>query len=251
MHDVPPWCVSSCPLSGIFCKEYIVTWTESQKLEILEELKEYEVYFTPADLPSGLKLPEQWRGFGPADGEKSCIPAEWANYAEQLPWVCGWIDQCVSGTVLAIKDKPYLMYVYREAGQLNFYMGGVPLGADSARIDGFAHVPEKLKCFYRDLHDGFGFYIGCTMGPSHVEDFVPIKDLCDEDYPDLPDMMSVFSSGAGDYLALGEEAWEGQVFIWWHEKPDEPSPEKNVWDIMDAWMSIFLECSDGNGLFED
>lgn len=77
------------------------------------------------------------------------------------------------------------------------------------------------------------------------------QDLYDEDYPDLPDMMSFFSSGAGDYLALGEGAWEGQVFIWWHEKPDEPSPEQNVWDIMDAWMSIFLECSDGNGLFEE
>lgn len=78
--------------------------------------------------PSGLELPWQWRDFSPAKGEKSCAPAEWANYAEQLPWVCAWIKQCVLGTVVAVKDKPYLMYVYREEGRLNFYMGGAPLG---------------------------------------------------------------------------------------------------------------------------
>lgn len=227
-----------------------MTWTKSQKSEMLHELKGYEVYFTPADLPSGFELPWQWRDFGPADGEKSCAPAEWANYAEQLPWVCAWVEQCVLGTVVAVKDKPYLMYVYSKEDELSFYIGGAPLGAGNTELGKCAHLPQQLREFYRDLHDGFGFYIGCTMGPSHVEDFVPIKDLCDEDYPDFPDMVSFFSSGAGDYLALGEGAWAGQVFIWWHEKPDEPSRERNVWDIMDAWMSIFLECSDGNGLFE-
>ncbi|MBA1188060.1 SMI1/KNR4 family protein [Pseudomonas entomophila] len=227
-----------------------MTWTESQKSEMLHELKGYEVYFTPADLPSGLEPPWQWRDFGPADGEKSCVPAEWANYAEQLPWVCAWIEQCVLGTVVAVKGKPYLMYVYSKEDELSFYIGGAPLGAGNAELGKCAHLPQQLRDFYRDLHDGFGFYIGCAMGPSHLEDFVSIKDLCDDDYPDLPDMVSFFSSGAGDYLALGEGAWAGQVFIWWHEKPDEPSRERNVWDIMDAWMSIFLECSDGNGLFE-
>lgn len=218
---------------------------------ILNELKEYDVYFSPGEVPSEVYLPWQWSGFGPADNRSSCVPVEWVNYIEQLPWVCSWIDQCVLGTVLAVKDKPYLMYVYMEEGRLNFYMGGAPLGANSASIDTFSHFPEKLKCFYRDLHDGFGFYIGCTMGPSQIEDFVSIKDLCDEDYPNLPDMMSFFSSGAGDYLALAEGNREGQVFIWWHEKPDEPSPESNVWDIMDAWMSIFLENSDVNEIFRE
>jgi hypothetical protein len=82
------------------------------------------------------------------------------------------------------------------------------------------------------------------MGPSQVEQFVSIKDLCDEDYPDLPDMTAIFSSGAGDYLALGEGAASGEVFIWWHEKPDEPARDLDLWAYMDSWMSIFLEDSD-------
>ena len=229
------------------CKEYSMTWTESQKSEMLDKLQGYEVYFTPADLTSGLELPLQWRDFGPADGEKSCVPAEWVKYADLLPWVCAWIEQCVLGTVIAVKDKPYLMYVYRDHGLVSFYRGGVPLGASDLQLNEYAHLPEKLKEFYRDLHDGFGFYIGCTMGPSQVEDFTPIKDLCDEDYSEFPDMVSFFSSGAGDYLALGRKAWEGDFFIWWHEKPDAPVRKDNLWGIMDTWMSIFLEDSEMNG----
>jgi len=84
------------------------------------------------------------------------------------------------------------------------------------------------------------------MGPSRFEDFVSIKDLCDEDYPALPDMVGVFSSGAGDYLSLAEPPAEVEAFIWWHEEPDVPTRNIDLWDVMDSWMSIFLENSDSN-----
>jgi len=60
-------------------------------------------------------------------------------------------------------------------------------------------------------------------------------------------MVSFFSSGAGDYLALGRKAWEGDFFIWWHEKPDAPVRKDDLWGIMDTWMSIFLEDSEMKG----
>ena len=84
------------------------------------------------------------------------------------------------------------------------------------------------------------------MGPSRLEDFVPIKDLCDEDYPSLRDMVGVFSSGAGDYLGLGDDPFKDEAFIWWHEKPESPTEGIDLWNVMDSWMSIFLENSDSN-----
>lgn len=84
------------------------------------------------------------------------------------------------------------------------------------------------------------------MGPSRLQDFVPIKDLCDEDYPALPDMLGVFSSGAGDCLALGDGSFKGEAFIWRHEKPESPTEGIDLWNVMDSWMSIFLENSDSN-----
>ncbi|MDO7912173.1 hypothetical protein Q6A49_16680 [Pseudomonas sp. 22-AL-CL-001] len=61
-------------------------------------------------------------------------------------------------------------------------------------------------------------------------------------------MVSFFSSGAGDYLALGEGAWAGVFFMWFHEEPDTPTRNEDVWGVMDAWMSIFLEDSEMNAL---
>ena len=219
-------------------------WSEAMKQAIVEELKEYEVYFSLEEVPETLSFPKQWLNFGPAESGKRCTPDAWRHYAEWLPWVSTWVDNCVLGTVLAVRDKPFLMYVFSGEGNLYFYMGGAPLGEGSTALEGREGFPDSLKKFYGELHNGFGFYIGCTMGPSQVEQFVSIKDLCDEDYPDLPDMTAIFSSGAGDYLALGEGAACGEVFIWWHEKPDEPARDLDLWAYMDSWMSIFLEDSD-------
>ncbi|WP_322362921.1 hypothetical protein [Pseudomonas sp. Teo4] len=88
------------------------------------------------------------------------------------------------------------------------------------------------------------------MGPSQLEDFVQIKDLCDEEYRALPDMLGVFSSGAGDYLALGDGTLKGEAFIWWHENPENPTVGIDLWNVKDSWISIFLENSDSNEYFQ-
>ncbi|GLO31360.1 hypothetical protein PPUN12996_34170 [Pseudomonas putida] len=223
-----------------------MNWPESLKQRIVTELKGYDVYFSPGDVPVDIDFPKQWRGFGFTNSGKKHIPAEWAEFSELLPWVSAWLEKCVLGTVLAVSDRPYLMYAYSEGGDLCFYMGGAPLGVEGSGFDGYPSFPASFRQFYSRLHNGFGFYIGCTMGPSRLEDFVAVKELCDEDYPALPDMVAVFSSGAGDYLALGNGSHKGQAFIWWHEKPENPTEGIELWDVMDSWMSIFLENSDSN-----
>ncbi|WP_322366982.1 hypothetical protein [Pseudomonas sp. Teo4] len=213
------------------------------------ELKGYEVYFSSDDVPPEVKFPEQWVGFGLSSGCERFVPAEWSDFSDLLPWVSAWLDKCVVGTVLAVADKPYLIYVYSEDGSLYFYMGGAPLNFEAISLDEYSYLSVELKKFYMEVHNGFGFYIGCTMGPSRLEDFVVIKDLCDEDYPSLPNMVGVFSNGGGDYLSLSSESLGREAFIWWHENPEEPTCGVDLWDVMDSWMSIFLENSDSNKSF--
>lgn len=227
-----------------------VSWPEALKLRVINELKGYEVYFSSADVPIEVEFPKEWLGFGFRDSEKTHIPAAWVDFVEQLPWVSAWLDKCVFGTVLVVGERPCLMYVYGKDGDIYFYMGGAPLGAGEIALEKYSGLPEGFKRFYSVLHDGFGFYIGCTMGPSRLEDFVPIKDLCDENYTTLPDMLGVFSSGTGDYLALGEGSFKGEAFIWWHEKPEAPTKVIDLWGLMDSWMSIFLEGSDSNEYYQ-
>lgn len=218
-------------------------WNNALKHRIATELHGYNVYFSATEVPPEVAFPPQWRDFGISDNTRQSLPAEWAEFANLLPWVVEWLDRCVLGTVLAVSDRPYLMYVYSEGDALYFNMGGAPLSFEGASLDDHPYLPPDLKNFYMKLHNGFGFYIGGTMGPSRVEDFVSIADLCDDDYPHLPEMTGVFSSGAGDYLALGAGSAQGEVFIWWHEVPDEPETGIDLWAVMDAWMSAFLETS--------
>ena len=76
------------------------------------------------------------------------------------------------------------------------------------------------------------------MGPSRAEDFVCIEDLCDEVIPTLPSLVGFFSSGAGDYLAVELKSSADEGYIWWHEKPESPDKNINVWAVMDTLRPI-------------
>ena len=216
------------------------------KKKIAAELEGYTIYFSPESVPANIDFPVAWENFGFVDGKNSRIPATWNLFVNHLPWVTAWLDTCVIGTFLAVSDMPYLLYVYREDDELSFYIGGVPIKDDGDWSGERAFLSGDLKRFYCTLHDGFGFYIGCTMGPSRAEDFVCIEDLCDEVIPTLPNLVGFFSSGAGDYLAVELKSSADEGYIWWHEKPESPDKNINVWAVMDTWMSIFLENSGSN-----
>lgn len=218
------------------------------KKRITAELEEYSIYFSPESVPENIDFPAEWENFGFVDGKGSRVPEAWGFFADHLPWVTSWLDKCVLGTFLAVSDKPYLLYVYCEGGELNFYIGGVPIKDGGVWNGKLAYLNADLKKFYCTLHDGFGFYIGCTMGPSRSEDLVFIEDLCDEAIPSLPSLVGFFSSGAGDYLALELKSAAGKAYVWWHEKPESPDENVDVWAVMDTWMSIFLEGSDSNDI---
>lgn len=212
--------------------------------KIAAELPGYQLYYSVEDVPENMQLPSAWAEFGLRADGRDYLPPSWLAFAELLPGVSAWLRRSVIGTVLAISDRPYLLYVFSEDGALYFYMGGVPVSEVEINALENSFMPGTLRRFYTDVHNGFGFHLGCTMGPSRLEDFVSIKDLCDEDIAGLPDMIGIFSSGAGDYLCLdsGKPATE-EALIWWHENPEDPEMSVDLWATMDAWMSIFLENS--------
>ncbi|RMO74397.1 hypothetical protein ALQ36_103399 [Pseudomonas syringae pv. primulae] len=146
---------------------------------------------------------------------------------------------------LAISDKPYLVYIYTEDGELGLYLGGTPLN-NPEDMTKLSILEESLQSFYTQLHDGFIFYIDYSMGPSRVQDFVNIHDLCDDACPTGPELNAFFSSGAGDYMAVDKNSFPPVNYIWWHEKQDCPDVDIDTWPTMDAWMDIFLENSDSN-----
>ncbi|RMM72328.1 hypothetical protein ALQ72_100818 [Pseudomonas syringae pv. maculicola] len=211
----------------------------------MKELPEHSVYFSASELPEGTPLPIEWAGFGLGEKQSDWLPSKWHDFSSFLPNVYLWLNKCVIGTAVAISERPYLVYIYTEDGELNLYLGGAPLNALESTKE-LSPLIESLQSFYTQLHDGFIFYIDHSMGPSRVQDFVNIHDLCDDICPTGPELTAFFSSGAGDYMAVDKNSSPPANYIWWHEKQDCPDVDIDTWPTMDAWMGIFLENSDSN-----
>ena len=190
-------------------------------------------------------IPKSWAGFGLHKASSVWVPSEWGMFSSVLPTVDKWLRQCVIGTAIAVSDRMYLVYIYREGDEIGLYFGGVPASAQVKVIDVFQHSP-LLEKFYTQLHDGFCFYIDASMGPSRIEDFVSIDDLIDDAPSAVPGMTGFFSNGAGDFITVVNRLECAEFYIWWHEQQSQPEADINVWAVMDAWMGIFLENSDSN-----
>ncbi|WP_062387654.1 hypothetical protein [Pseudomonas abietaniphila] len=218
---------------------------ESIKQSVRAELSGYSVYFSLDELSFNVEIPESWSGFGLQSTSSVWIPGEWEIFSSVLPTVYKWLNKCVIGTALASDDKNYLVYIYREDNELGLYLGGEPVaeGAPAAKL---STLPLSIRNFYTRLHDGFCFYVDWSMGPSRLQDFVNIDDLADDDIAIVTGLVSFFSNGAGDYIAVTNRLPDSEFYIWWHEQQESPEPNVDAWAVIDAWMGIFLENSDSN-----
>lgn len=218
------------------------------KKTITSDLPNGQVYFSPQELPPSVTVPSEWLNFGIAGPSKTWIPAEWSGFSEKLPWVLKWLKSCVIGTVIIVTDRVYLGYVFLDKGTPSLYLGGLPL-KDSPPNKYVSLMPSDLQTFYRDLHDGFVFYPSFSMGPERSDDLAFISELCDEEEPELLRLLSIFSNGGGDSIALDLDSHLFDTYIWWHEEPTTPERTEDMWPLMDTWISIFLENTDLNTNF--
>jgi hypothetical protein len=218
---------------------------ELLKADVRAELRGYSVYFSPSDLPDAVIIPPSWSGFGLHHAPYVWLPQEWDIFAAVLPAVGKWLTRCVVGTAVAVSDKVYLVYIYREDGELGLYMGGVPTNEKVVALNVFRRSP-MFEAFYTQLHNGFCFYIDFSMGPSRIEDFVSIEDLIDDEPVAIPGMTGFFSNGAGDFITVIDRAEIPEFYIWWHEQQSQPETDIDVWAVINAWMGIFLENADSN-----
>ena len=217
---------------------------ETLKKAVTLKLSNYKLYFSKDELPKDLKLPDEWCDFGIRNSSEVWMPSKWSDYSSKLPVISKWLKECILGTAIALGDKLYLVYIYAEDNNLRIYLGGAPLGNESLSLEKYG-LSLSLDSFYKQLHDGFFFYVDLSMGPSRLQDFVVIDDVSEEACC-VPELVGFFSNGMGDYIASSaNESFPG-FYIWWHEEQDKPEKEIDVWAVMDAWMGIFIENSDSN-----
>lgn len=152
--------------------------------------------------------------------------------------------------VMKVGPDFYLLYtVVGRRGKVMYYVGGDPsktkAGLCSIGQNFISQLPDSLKNFYFELHDGFYYYPSRSMGLEAVHS---IMRLADEEWGILDDGASVsidltssysfFTNGMGRYvvLDLSEDNSLSEAVLW-----DAFSPARyhlEFWPVVDEWITI-------------
>lgn len=202
-----------------------------------------DIYFSLEDFPPGIIIPSEWKNFGLNAENAPKFPATWHIFAGELPWVLSLLELGLIGTAVWDGNSLELIYIFHDTNGLYYYIGGLPLDACLSEAGSAPPFSGKVSEFYQRVHNGFTFFPAQSMGPQKIENLTCVADLIDEeDTIFASSWMTLLSNGGGDYLAVDlNSSDEKNGVIWWHEEPLQPQVGVGVFEVMDTWMSIFLE----------
>lgn len=216
---------------------------------------------TPDEVPPQANVPESWLKILQQDlgAKRDAVLEGWGEFAANVKSAEHFVRTQLKDVLILLQgESPSLLYVYTaDQGDINFFEGRVPLQEPVPKQLGavWQAVPQGLRRFYSEVHNGWTFLASNAMGP------LPLRNWCflSEDHFDLsPDtiarmpvdpqqVVTVFQNGAGDYLCLNVAACNANGIasglIYWHENPTEPD-FVDFWPTMNAWLAIFLENAD-------
>lgn len=202
-----------------------------------------EVCFDLTDVPQNITLPRGWEKFGLSLETVPAYPDDWNSFAHEFPTTIALLKNCLLGTALLIDDEVEMVYVFHDGNSFYYYVGGTPTEVDVLNAMKSKHLPGRLQDFYREVHNGYTYFPTRSMGPQRLNEQSLVSDLVDdEDDSFAKNWITLFSNGGGDYVAVeagNNDNTEG--LIWWHEEPATPELGIDIFEIMDAWMAIFLE----------
>ncbi|MED5609459.1 hypothetical protein VV867_17310 [Pseudomonas sp. JH-2] len=216
--------------------------TGKLEAELSHSFPKSRIFMSPEKVPASHSYPAEWKGFGVTHAYSPWIPAKWERFKDHLPWTFNLLKKVLIGTALLSDDEPKLIYIFRDTDGFYFYLGAPPISNNRPQKAKTQELPEDIKYFYLNLHNGFTFYPSQSMGPLPIELQVNISDLYDGDSPSfISKLTGLLHNGAGDYLCINPQKKSGHASIWWHEAPDKIETGFNFWKVMDTWISVFLE----------
>ncbi|MFE5644420.1 hypothetical protein [Rhodococcus sp. NPDC056516] len=148
--------------------------------------------------------------------------------------------------LLRSENRFFLLYKIKMADGTDLYYLGMPPVVDGDELPGYWNeFPPSLKNFYSNLHNGWYYIAGKTVGPLPLEDMFRIDSfewsildgLSPEEYPDPARCIATFRSGGGGYLCLyfGEESTRGVVW-----SSTEPPELVDYSTYLDIWTNVGL-----------
>jgi hypothetical protein len=227
-------------------QEYLEDYLHSPKVLSLAELKQI-------DIP----IPAVWEGIlqNHDDGaRREALLNAWQPFQQELPAVYDLLAKRVTTIeLLHHQETVSLLYVLESDGGIRCYEGRNPYQMSMRPIikKVWHALPEKLRRFYEEFHNGWFDLPSGSLGPIPVERFFFLTEaewgILDEIEADLSinmeTLLTVFTNGAGGYLCIDTDMESNhtekpQSIIWWDDEP--PDLGVDFWQVLDAWMEIGL-----------
>ncbi|KVO08070.1 hypothetical protein WJ70_22965 [Burkholderia ubonensis] len=220
-----------------------------------------ELATIPKEVPPRVNVPESWLNILRQDlgAKRDAVLDGWRGFDANVPSAAHFVRTRLQDVLILLqRDSPSLLYVYTaDKGDINFFEGHLPLQETAPKEFNavWQSVPQDLRRFYSEAHNGWTFLASNAMGPLPLRDWRFLSesqfDLDSDTIARMPvdpqQVVTVFHNGAGDYLCLNladcNENGIASGLVYWHEKPTEPD-FVDFWPAMNTWLSIFLENAD-------
>ena len=151
-------------------------------------------------------------------------------------------DRLLSVDTVLIDEELYVIYTFKVTEGAIHYIGKIPSGYKDTDI--VHQLPEELKSFYMNVHDGFVLVGLNDMGPLSTKDFYCIgDDLLQEEFIDgysVRDSYMIFSNGSGDGIVYDMSQTQPKGFTYFHDDPTQNDFETNPIDAMCTWIEIAI-----------
>lgn len=224
--------------------------SQYRNYDFYSELSKYEIPYdviSIEDIQSGkVDIPRSWSfvtEFPKSDWGDKLIEV-WSTFEQCLPSFTKCIDRYLSSVeIIKIEGFTTLVYVFDIEGEVYLYYAGNPIDREKSNLDNLAieSFPSKLRDFYLNFHDGFGFLADASMGPISSFSFFDLSQPewthlnTNPEYPfglNLNDWNVVYAD-EGTFLAINKIK-VGDCILW---NSDSPPRKVDFWETLDSYMT--------------
>ncbi|WP_071460597.1 SMI1/KNR4 family protein [Bacillus massilinigeriensis] len=135
-------------------------------------------------------------------------------------------------------------------GEIDYYEGGIPnRNFENPKLkEAWPKMPQSLKNFYENVHDGFYYYPSRAMGLVYLDrvtffdddEWGIIEELIEPLQINLKSTFGFFNSGMGAYVAIDYNNCNNDKATLWFSD-EQPKYNVNFGDIVDEWIVMGFE----------
>jgi len=203
-------------------------------------------------------IPNIWRELFKEESvtdRKEALLSVWKKYVgTELQNTISYLFDYLEEIEIMECDNEYsILYTIRNSkGDVLYYEGRNPQGEfENNELENYwDKVPDSLRNFYENVHNGFYYYASESMGLVPISSVVYlgdddlewsiIDDLKEPLQIDLNTSFGFFSNGMGSYVAIDCSNCENNNGTFWSAKI-QPKYNINFWNYVDEWIVIGFE----------